>query len=184
MDTKSFGKVLKEAGESTLVELVVDGKKHNVLIHDVQVDPLTDLPIHADFLSVRMDKEIHAKIPLEFIGESPAVKGESGILVKVMHEIEISALPKDLPHSIYVPMEKLEHVNDRVVASDLSLPAGVRLLAESDDVIVLVEPPRSEEELKSTETSEVVAPVEVETEREAKLKAEAEAKAKAETEEE
>lgn len=184
VDTKSFGKVLKEAGESTLVELVVDGKKHNVLIHDVQVDPLTDLPIHADFLSVRMDKEIHAKIPLEFIGESPAVKGESGILVKVMHEIEISALPKDLPHSIYVPMEKLEHVNDRVVASDLSLPAGVRLLAESDDVIVLVEPPRSEEELKSTETSEVVAPVEVETEREAKLKAEAEAKAKAETEEE
>src|SRR3989344_7520604 len=103
---KSFRKVLEAAGESSLVSLLVGGKKHNVLIHDVAVDPLTGLPIHADFLSVRMDKEIRAQEPFEFVGEAPAVKTEGGILVRVMHEIEISALPKDLPHTIQIETER------------------------------------------------------------------------------
>ena len=183
VDTKSFGKVLKEAGESTLVELVVDGKKHNVLIHDVQVDPLTDLPIHADFLSVRMDKEIHAKIPLEFIGESPAVKGESGILVKVMHEIEIEALPKDLPHALRVDISVLEELKSKIHVRDLGIPAGVKILGHFDDVIVLIEAPRTEEELKEVvEIPVAEAVAEVKTEREMKteekVKKEVEEKAK------
>ncbi len=174
---KSFRKALEAAGESSLVSLLVGGKKHNVLIHDVQVDRLTDVPIHADFLSVRMDREIRAKVPFEFTGEAPAVKAEGGILVRVMHEVEISALPKDLPHMIQIDLQKLEHVNDRIIVSDIHAPSGVKIIAEQDDVVALVEAPRSEEELKALEGAEPAAPVEVETEREANLKAEAEKEA-------
>ena len=165
-----------------MVSLLLGGKPFNVLIHDIVLDPLTETPIHADFLAVRMDKEIRAKIALEFAGESPAVKNDSGVLVKVMHEVEVSALPKDLPYSIGVPLSKLLHLNDRLTVHDLDLPAGVRAMSESDEVVALVEPPRSEEELKSLESAEPAATVVVETEREIKMKAEAEAKAAAESE--
>lgn len=179
---KDFRKVFIKAGESSLVTLKVGVKDFNVLIHDVLLDPLTERPLHADFLAVRMDKEIRTKIDLEFIGESPAVKNDSGVLVKVMHEVEISALPSDLPHSIPVLLSKLANLNDRLTVNDLEVPKGVRIMAENDEVVALVEPPRTEEELKALETTEPAATVEVETEREVKQKAEAEVKAAEETE--
>ena len=95
---KEFEKAYKEAGESTLLKLEVDGKAHNALIHGIAYDPLKGNPIHADFYAVRMDRAIRTKVPLEFIGESPAVKNEGGILVKVMQEIDVEALPPNLPH--------------------------------------------------------------------------------------
>ncbi|MBI2055069.1 MAG: 50S ribosomal protein L25 [Candidatus Sungbacteria bacterium] len=177
--TKSFKKVFKEAGESTLVSLVVNGKSLNVLIHDVSIDPLTEAPLHADFLAVQMDKELRTKVLLEFIGESPAVKNEAGVLVKVMHEVEIAALPKDLPHQINVDLSRLEKLNDRLTLRDIEAPPGVKFLVDPEEVIVLVEPPRTEEELKALETAEPAAIVEVMTEQEAKKKADEETKAAA-----
>lgn len=178
---KSFKKVLAEAGESTLVTLSLEGKSLNVLIHDVLLDPLTDIPLHADFLAVEMDKEIRTNVELEFVGEAPGAKADSGVLVKVMHEVEISALPKDLPHSIPVNLERLEHVNDRIILRDVALPHGVKVITDLDEVVALLEAPRSEEELKALEATEAPAVVEVETEQEVKRKAE---EVKASTEEE
>lgn len=174
VSAKSFRKVLEEAGESTLVELTVDGHPHNVLIHEVLRDPVTDAPLHADFLAVQMDKEIHTKVPVEFVGESPAVKNEGGVLVKVMHEVEISALPKDLPPHIVADISSLANLNDKLALSDIPFPNGVKALVDLDEVVALVEPPRSEEELKALE-SEPTATVEVMTEQEAKRKADEEA---------
>src|SRR3989344_5645803 len=76
---KDFQKVWSEAGESSLVDLEIDGDKKNVLIKDVQFDPVKDLPIHADFYAVRMDKMLEAAVPVEFTGESPAVKNLGAI---------------------------------------------------------------------------------------------------------
>ena len=122
---KEFEKVLEEAGETSLVTLkLAGGQTHNVLIHDVAKDPLTLKPIHADFYAVRMDKPIEASVPLNFIGESPAVKNEGGILIKVLHELEIEALPKDLPHEIAVDISRLEKIDDKIYVRDVPLPAG------------------------------------------------------------
>lgn len=176
---KEFRKVFQEAGESTLVSVSIEGKPHTVLIHDVLLDPVTDRPLHADFLAVQMDKEIHAKTPLEFIGESAAVKAKGGILVKVMHELEISALPKDLPHSIKIDISKLVAIGDRLTLADIEIPHGVKPLVPEDEVVVLIEAPRSEEELAALETAAAAETVEVMTEAEAKKKAEEEAKAAA-----
>lgn len=194
VSAKDFEKALKEAGESSLVILKVEdgkpgsrenlslpGKTYNVLIHDVAKDPLTLQPIHADFYAVRMDKPIEAKVPLVFVGESPAVKNEGGILVKVIYELEVKALPKDLPHELTVDLSRLEHVEDRIQVSDLTLPAGVEVRAGADGVVALVEPPRAEAKvIEAVAPPEAAVPVEVKTERE--VKAEEKAKEAEETE--
>lgn len=170
---KDFERVFREAGETSLVTLRVDsGKAYNVLIHDVAKDPLTLKPIHADFYAVRMDKPIAAKVPLAFVGESPAVENEGGILVKVLHELEIKALPQDLPHEIVVDLARLEHIENKIHVQDLVLPPGVATSVATDEVVALVEQPRSEAELGALLKAEVAAPaMEVKTEREAKAEA-------------
>lgn len=176
---KDFEKIYKEAGESTLIGLDVDGKPYNVLIHDIRRDPITGKPIHADFYSVRMDKEIKTKVPVEFFGESPAVKNEGGILVKVMQEVEVEALPQNLPHSIRIDITSLAKFEDRILARDMLLPDGVKISVGMEEVVALVEPPRSEDELAKLAEVTEAAPVVVKTEKE--IKAEAE-KAKEEAE--
>lgn len=169
-----FERVYRKAGESSLLKLNLDGKVRAVLIHDVSRDPLRGSFLHADFYAVRMDRPLSVRVPFEFIGESPAVKNEHGILVKVMHEIEIEALPHDLPSHIQVDLSKLNSLESKIFVKDLILPPGVKAVAEADEIVVLVETPRSEEELaeleKSPEDYGVVG--EVKTEREAKLEKE------------
>ena len=167
---KDFDKAYKEAGETTLIKLELDGKPYNVLIYDVSNDPLKGTPLHADFYAVRMDKVIRAKIQVEFMGESPAVKNEGGILIKVMQEIEVEALPQDLPHELKADLSGLTALESRIFVKDILFPKGVRVLADPDETVVLVEKPRSEEELAEFKEAPVVeaAPAEVKTEQEVK----------------
>ena len=162
-----FERVLRQAGESTLVTLNVDGKAHNVLIHDVAHDALRGQPIHADFYAVRMDKVIRATVPLEFLGESSAVKSEGGILVKVMHETEVEALPQDLPHTLRADLGLLSSFESKILAKDIMLPKGVELIADADEIVALVEAPRSEDDLAALEATSAEV-VDVKTEQEEK----------------
>lgn len=166
---KDFEKAYREAGESTIVELSVGEKRMNALIHDVAVSALKGEPEHIDFYALRMDKKVKMKVPLEFIGESPAVKSEEGVFVKVMQEIEIEALPKDLPHKLTADISGMDALESRIFVKDIKAPAGVVIEAHPEDVVAIVETPRSEEELTAlAEKPTVEAPAEVKTEREAK----------------
>lgn len=161
ISSKDFGKTYEQSGESTLVILDVEGKKHNVLIHDVKYDPLKGSYLHADFYAVRMDRTIRATVPIEFEGESPAVKNLSGIPVKVMQEVEVEALPQDLPHALNADLSLLNELESKLLVKDLKLPSGVKLHAEPDEIIFLIESPRSEEELAALKEAPVVeAPAE------------------------
>jgi len=95
-------KAIEEAGESTLIKLKVDDQIKNVLIHEIDKDPIDDKLIHVDFYQVRMDKTIKTHVGLNFTGEAPAVKALDGVLIKNINELEIEVLPKDLPHEIKV----------------------------------------------------------------------------------
>jgi len=145
---KEFKKTWNEAGESTIIELSQEGSKNplNVIIKDVAMDPVSEEPIHADFYKVEMDKPIKAMVPIEFEGIAPAVKELGGALVKVMHEIEVEALPKDLPPEIKVDISNLNTFEDRITVADIKLPAGIKLSVKKDETIALVEEPRPEEE--------------------------------------
>lgn len=146
---RQFTKVLKAAGFSSLVSLkFADGKDHTVIVRDIQTHPLKGTITHADFYQVRMDEAIEAKVPLRFTGEAHAVKDLGGVLVRNTDEVEISALPADLPHDIEVDISVLRDFDAVIRVGDLKLPKGVTLLQSPDSVIALVQEPRSEQELE------------------------------------
>ena len=157
ISASDFLKVWRLSGESTIINLsLVGDKAKNVLIHDIAFDSVTGTPIHVDFFEVSADKPIKAHVALSFIGESPAVKSEGGVLVKVMHEIEIEALPKDLPHEIQVDLSQLKQFSDSILLKDITLPKNVTLHGDQNALIVKVTAPRSEAEMATlTETAEV-----------------------------
>ena len=125
------------------------------MIHDVDLDPVTDKPRHADFYAIEKGKTLEISVPLEFIGVAGAVKELGGILVKVMHEVEIEALPKDLPHNIVVDISSLKTFDDVIKASDIKLPEGVTLKVKADEVIASVYEPKEEVEVAPVDLSAI-----------------------------
>lgn len=167
---RDFEKVLKNAGESAIVELGGLGTTLQVLIHEVDRDPVTDTPRHADFYAIEKGAKIEVAIPLTYINESPAVKAGAS-LVKVLHELEIEAAPGDLPHDIEVDISTLLAVGDQIHVGDLTLPKGVEAKMEKDQVVALIQDVEVEEE------APVVAPDMASIEVEKKGKTEEEAPA-------
>jgi large subunit ribosomal protein L25 len=138
LSVKEFKKAWREAGESTVLTLTGIGEDKDVLIHEVSLDPVSGEPRHADFYAIERGKAVQVAVPLEFVGEAPAVKNLGGILVKVMHEMEIEAMPKDLPHQIEIDVSGLSEIDAQIHLSDVKLPAGVTSLADPEEVVALV----------------------------------------------
>lgn len=175
LELNEFKKVFKNAGETTLVRLFIDDsvaasaskeKFKNVLIHETSRDPVTDEVRHVDFYEVKMDEKIITKVPLVFTGTSFAVADLGGVLVKAMQEIEIRALPSDLPHQIEVDISPLETFYKNILVKDIKLPKNVEVLENISSMVASVVPPRSEAEIEalSGKIEEKVEDVAVETE--------------------
>lgn len=142
-----FKKVWKEAGESSIINLKGNkGEEHEALIHDVDTHPVTGAPRHADFYVIEKGKKLELNIELEFTGVSEAVKSLGGTLVKVLHEVKIEALPKDLPRHISVDISALATLESQILAKDLVLPAGVTLITGADEVVASIAVTKIEEE--------------------------------------
>ena len=148
-DLKSFLPVLKQAGETTLVELKVTGedKTRPVLIHNVQYHPLDEQPLHADFYEVNLKEKVTAKVEIELVGESLAVKEKIGILIQPLTEIEVEALPTDLPEKLQLEISSLKQIDDALTVSDIKAPEGVTLLTDQKETLVKIDPPAKEEEV-------------------------------------
>lgn len=159
---EDFRKILEQAGESTLIKLNIEDHIKDVLIHEISKDPIDDRFIHVDFYEVRMDKAIKAEVSLVFDGEAPAVKNLEGILIKNVTEVEVEALPKDLPHEIRVDISGLDSFEKHIRIKDLNLPSGVKITNDPEEVVLLVKPPRTEQELKELEEKPIEKVEEVE----------------------
>jgi len=151
VEEKEFNRVFREAGESSLVKLKIEGKKlknpePEVLIHEIQRDPLSGRIIHIDFYHPSLRKEVEAEIPLVFEGVPKACKDLGGTLVKEIQTIEVRGLARNLPREIKVNTEKLKTFEDRILVSDLQVPEGVKILREPEEIVALVTPPQEEEE--------------------------------------
>ena len=147
-----FTEAFKKAGLSHFVDLTVDKKTPvKVLIHEVQREPVSGDYLHIDFYQVRMDKKITTEVPLKFTGVSKAVKEQGGILVKNITDLEITCLPDDLPSLIEVDISKLNKFEDSILIKDLKLDQKLEIDTDLEEVVVTVDPPRSEEELKELE---------------------------------
>ena len=146
ISSKEFTKIFKEAGETTAVTLDIDGEKVTTLVHDIQRDPLSNNPIHVDFLIIDMKKEIEVPVPVEFEGIAEAEKNGIGTLVKVLHEVELRALPDKMPHAIHVDITSLATLDDQIHVRDIKLPAGVVMLTPEDEVVALITAFKEEKE--------------------------------------
>lgn len=134
-----LAKTFAAAGESTLIDLSIDGKEEGkVLFKEDQRDILSNNIIHVDLYEVDMNKEIYANISLNFVGIPSAVDTEGGVLVKNINEIEVKCLPGALTGDIDVDLSVLAHIHDVIKMKDLKLPKGMRLTSETDDVVATV----------------------------------------------
>ena len=170
IDLKGFEKVYGGAGESSLINLAVDKDKFLVLIHAVEFDALSQKPIHVDLYQPNLDEEIEVAVPLVFEGESLVIKESEGTLVRNIQEVDVKALPQNLPHEIKVDISKLATFEDNILIKDLNVPVGVKILREPNEIVALAVPPEAvEEELAkpSEEKVEEVGDVKKEDKKEA-----------------
>lgn len=177
VDRNAFVKMYNTAGESSLVSLNIDGKDAvKVLIQDYQQDPLTDFVTHADFRAVDMNTPVEAVAKLEFVGESMAVKGLGGTLVKSLTYVTIKALPAKLVAALDVDLALLATFDDVIRAGNLATPEGVEVTSDPNATIASVAAPRTAKQMAALDEKPVedVASVEKAAE-ENKEEAEAEA---------
>jgi large subunit ribosomal protein L25 len=149
-----FKKVYKQAGESTVVTLKEANRDIETLIHEVDFDPIKGEPRHADFYVLEKGRKVEVSVPINFIGESPAVKGGL-ILVKVMHELEVRAEPKNLPHSIEVDISTLIDEHSRIEIKDLKLGDGVESVVDVTEVVAAITVPKEEKEEEPVDLSTI-----------------------------
>jgi large subunit ribosomal protein L25 len=158
VDYVAFAKIYKVAGQSSVVALEGTKKNVSVIVQDIQLHPLSGRFSHVDLYQVHMDEALETHVPLVFVGQSPAVRELGGMLVKTLEEVLISCLPKDLPREIEVDTSTLATFEDTIQIKDIVLPTGVTIEADPETTVVLVEAPRSEEEMASLD-EKVIADV-------------------------
>jgi large subunit ribosomal protein L25 len=153
---KDFRRVFAEAGESTIIDLEVDGEIYPVLVNDFQKDPISRNFISVDFYRVRMDEKISAPVDIEIVGEAPAVKEKGGMLVRAMEEAEVEALPANLPHKLIVDVSGLTEIGQSVFVKDIQTKGNFRILVSPETVIATVSEIPEEEEAASVSVENVV----------------------------
>ncbi|OHA62056.1 MAG: hypothetical protein A2748_00280 [Candidatus Wildermuthbacteria bacterium RIFCSPHIGHO2_01_FULL_45_20] len=160
VEQKAFGKVYQEAGESALITLEIGGESAPVLVRDIQLHPMRSQILHIDFYQPRLDEAIEITVPLVFMGESAAVKDLGGTLIRNLQEVDVRALPQDLPHEIKVDISKLATFEDYITIKDLVQAAGVEILREAEDMVAQVVPVEDVEAELTTPVQENVEAVE------------------------
>jgi len=131
---KDFEKVFKKAGETGLVDVIVDSQTIPVLIHNVQTDYLENY-LHADFFKVNLKEKVKTMVPILITGEPKAVVDKVGLLMNILSEVEVEALPEELPENIGV---NVATVDEQITVGDLKTPKGVVILTDPSQVIVKI----------------------------------------------
>jgi len=156
---KDFRITFKQAGETGIVEVGLKGEAYPSLIHNVQKDPLTGKIIHVDFHKINLKEKITARVPLKLVGESPAEKSASGLILQTVNELEVECLPADIPHEVEVDISGLNEVGQTLHVKDLKIDREkVEVKNDPEEVVVSVQTAEMKEEL----VEEAPAPEEIE----------------------
>jgi large subunit ribosomal protein L25 len=154
VEAKILEKVLKQAGESTVIELDGLESKVEVLVKDMEFDPVKQQLIHVDLYAIERGKEMTTPVHFAFTGDAPAEVEGVGNVTKVMHEVSVTCKPADLPNHLDVDLSGLTAVGDRVLIKDIAAPAGVVFEADPEEVVAVVSAAHQEDE-------EASAPVDI-----------------------
>ena len=158
VDLKEFEKLYKEVGETSVVDLKIKGEKKTrpILIHNLQIHPVTDLPLHADFRQISLKEKTTVEVPVELIGEAPAEKEGIGILVTLLDNLEVEALPSDLPEKLEVDISNLKVIDDVIRVTDIKVDRKkIKILASKNEIVAKIESLAKEEEVAPAEEAAV-----------------------------
>jgi large subunit ribosomal protein L25 len=147
--TRIVDYTLHHFGDNALYNIAIDGDTSTARVVDAQRDPVSGLLVHVDFAPVNMQEIIEVTVPLHVTGDAPGVE-EGGVLQQVAYEIQVESLPGDIPQEITLDVSSLG-MNENLTLGDLTLPEGVSLLSEPEEVAVTVTAPTeiSEEEMEA-----------------------------------
>lgn len=160
VNLKEFLAVFAKTGETGLVELMFEGKTLPVLIHNLQYHPVTRQPLHADFFKVNLKEKLVAHVPLVQEGEAPAVKDKVGVLLTTLTEVEVEALPADLPEHITIKIDALTEVDQTIKVKDLVVSDSVKIVTDPEQDVVKVAPLVSKEAQAQAAEDAQAAPAE------------------------
>ncbi len=148
-DSPSLQKVVAQAGGSVPVALTVKGAKgsHLAFIREVQRHPMTEAILHVAFYQVSLAETMRAQVPIYLVGDAPAVRLHSGVVMQALYSLEVESLPLDVPQFVEVDISGLEDFEQAVHVSDVSFEDSVTLITDPSDLIVRVNPPRVVEEV-------------------------------------
>lgn len=139
VNIKEFEKLFSKIGETGLVYLELAGESHPVLIHQVQLSPTTDLPLHADFYQVNLKEKVTSQVPIELVGEAEAVVNKIGVLLTLLDEVEVEALPTDLPEHLELNITSLKEIDEELKVKDLKVDKEkVEIKSDSEQTIVKI----------------------------------------------
>ncbi|WP_257351298.1 50S ribosomal protein L25/general stress protein Ctc [Pseudalkalibacillus decolorationis] len=152
LDRIDFVKTIREGGINGVITLTVESNKHSVMVQDVQMDHLKDLIVHADFREIDLNEETDADVPVHLVGESVGVK-EGGVVQHFLHDINVRALPAEIPSELEVNIEEL-NVGDAFTVADLIENSSYNILTDPEEVVVSVTPPTEEPEEDAAEETD------------------------------
>jgi len=155
LDMHDSTRVFPTITSSQLVVVEVEGKQHTTLVREKQRQPVTGGLVHIDFQEVSLTEKLRTQVIIELIGESPAVKNFNGVLVPGLEELEVEALPRDLPERIKVDVSTLTEIGEAIHVRDIVLSNKVEVLNDENEIIVVVTAQAAEE---VEEVAEVAVP--------------------------
>lgn len=155
VNMSDFVKLWHQTGTSTVFQLEIDGgDTQPALIQDIDIHPVTDEPIHADIYVIQKGQTVNVDLPVEIVGTAPAIKNKGGLLVRILHNVEVEADPTKLPSHLEVDVSELKDFGMQATVADITVPQGVEILADDEEVVVLIEEPTELEEIEPDEDEE------------------------------
>ncbi len=156
LDASQMWQTIRDKGLNHVFQLQVDGNKFDVMVYELQQDPLKGHFLHVDFKKVSMNEKVETTVPIHLSGEAPGVK-EGGVAQQQLRELEIRCLPGDIPESIHADISRL-NIGDSLTVADLQLPEDIDMQHDKDEVIVSILAPRLDpvERTENVEEPEVI----------------------------
>jgi large subunit ribosomal protein L25 len=154
LDRRTATKTLHGVSHSTLITIDLEGSEHNVLVREIQRDFIRGDLLHVDFQIVSMTDKIKATVPVMLEGTSPAVDEFNGVVISGVSQLDVEALPQDLPENITVDISELNHIGDGIYVRDLVIPINVAVLTDKDEMVAIISAGTAEEpeEVEEVET--------------------------------
>ena len=135
-ESRQLDKLVTDGGRGSLVELTIDGEKHQTLLRGLQRHPVTRAILHADFYIVEMNRPVQTTVPVHLVGDAPAARLPGAVITHLTHEVTIECLPANIPAAVELDVTVLEELETSLHVSDITAPAGVEILTDSETIIV------------------------------------------------